>query len=151
MHTYIHTHIHNYTHAHTHPHTHTSHSSILWHYTHTHTHTHTIATHPSYGTPSRSRSLASHNFCLQTVPICSVRFQLRHRASLTASSFRISIQGTSILFLANYKANFIYKFSYGRHNRQVKASSLVPFAKYTLLKKDKMYPITGLDRPLKLQ
>jgi len=32
---------------------------------------------------------------------------------------------------------------------KVKASPLVEFVKFTLLKRDKIYPITGLDRPLK--
>lgn len=108
-----------------------------------------VSTH--HGTTARSRSLASHNFCLQTAPFCSFSLQLRHRGSLTASSFTISIPVKAKLFFTTYKSNYNYKFSYGRHKRQVKASLLVPSLNVTLLKKDKIYPITGLDSSLMLR
>ena len=41
--------------------------------------------HPSYCTTACSQPLASHKFCIQTVPFCTVSFQLRHRRRLAAS------------------------------------------------------------------
>jgi hypothetical protein len=43
--------------------------------------------HPPYCTTACSQPLATHNFCLQTVPNCEVNFQLRRYRRLTTSSF----------------------------------------------------------------
>ena len=42
---------------------------------------------PRYCTTACSKPLASHNFCLHTVPNCEFNFQLRRYRSLTTSSF----------------------------------------------------------------
>ena len=81
-HTHTHTHIHTQAHMHTHACTHTH---ICMH-VHTWTSIHP-STQPSYSTKVRSQTLASPDFCLQSILFCVVSFQLRHQKSLATSSF----------------------------------------------------------------